>query len=104
MYNPAPSVKRITYNAIDQRFEAIVVVHDQGHIVKYPCNLPFPINARIEDVKRGLIAAAEARRSSNVLSMVSRRPMKPTPRRSTIAKFTQRIAESLGLADTRYTA
>jgi hypothetical protein len=79
-------IQGLNYNAIDQRFEAIVMFQELGDVVKFSCSLSFPIDARIEDVKRGLIAVAKTRRSSNLLNMSSRRPAAPRP--SLLTKFT----------------
>lgn len=92
-------VQGLTYNAATQCFDAIVVFHEPGEQIKYPCSLAFPIDAAFEDVTHGLIAVAKSRRASKLQNLVSRQPSKTAPKLVHMSDLARQFADNLGLTD-----
>lgn len=90
-------VQDLTYNASTQCFDALVVFHEPGEQIKYPCSLAFPIDAEFQDVTRGLIAVAKSRRATKLQNLVSRRPAKTAPKLAHVSDLARQFADSLGL-------
>jgi len=74
--NYATEVTNLTYNAADQQFEALVILHEAGDRLGFPTSLKAPITADFETVARSLVVQAKVRRAQNVHELMSRlRPM-----------------------------
>ena len=97
-------VQSLTYNAANQRFEAMVIFHEPGEVTKYPCSLAYPIDAEFEDVSRGLIAVAKSRRASKLRNLVSRAPAQAKPKLVHISNLARQLADNLGLSDRPHAA
>ncbi|MEP5761922.1 MAG: hypothetical protein ABJ327_21940 [Litoreibacter sp.] len=65
-------VKGLTYNAAAQCFEAMVIFHEAGETIKYPCSLTFPIDTDFQKISQGLVRAAKIKRAANRHGLVSR--------------------------------
>ncbi|MCR9124786.1 MAG: orotidine 5-phosphate decarboxylase [Rhodobacteraceae bacterium] len=83
----------VTYNAMSQRFEALVTVRDAGAVRRYPCAVPAPITLPLRDAAGALRRQAlrRARRGQSIGTRVvpapaARRPSAPTPAHGLLRK------------------
>lgn len=97
MSNYKTEVQNIAYNAATQSFEAIVVFHEEGDVIKYPCSLAFPVDAEFEDVTKGLVSVAKSQRASGRRNLISRAPMQRTPRLVHVATLARQLSDTMGL-------
>ena len=67
----------VIYNAANQCFEALVVVHDGDSSRKYACAIDAPIDMSFEDAARGL--ATQALRRHKARGGIYSEVMRPTP-------------------------
>lgn len=72
MSSYASQVQHLRFNAATQRFEALVVFHEDGETIKYPTTLPLPIQSDFAVVTQKLVAAAKKQRHQSAGSLVSR--------------------------------
>lgn len=92
-------VQNISYNAANQAFEAIVVLHEAGEAIKYPCSLSFPIDADFEDVAKGLVSVAKSMRSAQRRQLIARAPLQKAPRLVHVKTLARQFADSLGISE-----
>lgn len=72
MQSYAPEVRNLTYNAAEQQFEALVVLHEGADQLSFPTSLNAPITTDFQTVARSLVVQAKLRRARGARDMVSR--------------------------------
>lgn len=72
MSSYSSQVQHLRFNAATQRFEALVVFHEDGETIKYPTALRLPIQSDFVVVARKLVAAAKKQRRQSAGTLVSR--------------------------------
>ncbi|NIY79589.1 MAG: hypothetical protein HWE33_15010 [Rhodobacteraceae bacterium] len=63
MQSYGAEVQGLTYNAVEQSYEAKVVFHEAFEKVTYPVALQAPITADFKTISRGLVLRARALRA-----------------------------------------
>ena len=85
MYTCPIELSDVRYNAVTQRFEASVTVHDNATVRRYACTIEAPITTAFADAAKGLARQAIRRHQhrgglfSDVSGTVHNMPARLTP-------------------------